>query len=142
MFNHESSLRSNEFVTKKIINVSKKIKKNKKLKLKLGDINVIRDWGWAPEYVEAFWKILQLSKPCDLVLGTGKIYSIKEFVFEVFKLLKINKKHLAYNLKEFHRDLDIKGYRADVRLAKKKINWSPKINFKQIIYKMVNDKLF
>ena len=59
LFNHESSLRSNEFVTKKIINMSKKIKKNKKIKLYLGNINIYRDWGWAPEYVKAFWLMLR-----------------------------------------------------------------------------------
>ena len=142
LFNHESSLRSNEFVTKKIINISRKIKKNKKLKLKMGNINVYRDWGWAPEYVEAFWLMLQRKKFKDLILGTGKIHSIKEFVNEVFKLLKINKNSLKSNVKQFNRKLDIKGYRADIGQTKKEINWRPKINFKQIVYKMVNDELF
>ena len=142
LFNHESSLRSNEFVTKKIINISRKMKINNKLKLRLGNINVYRDWGWAPEYVEAFWLMLQQKKSNDLILGTGKIHSLKEFVTEVFKLLKINKKNLEHNVKKFKRKLDIRGYKADISKTKKIINWKPKINFKKIIYKMVYDELF
>jgi len=142
LFNHESSLRSDEFVTKKIINISKKIKKNNRLKLKLGNINIYRDWGWAPEYVEGFWLMLQQKSPSDLILGTGKVHSVKEFVNEVFKLLNINKKHLNTNVKKFKRKLDIRGYKADISETKKKIKWQPKTNFKKIIYKMVNDELF
>ncbi len=142
LFNHESSLRSNEFVTKKIIDISKKIKKNKKLKLELGNINVYRDWGWAPEYVVAFWLMLQKKSPSDLILGTGKTHSIKEFVDEVFKLLMINKKNLKTNISKFRRKLDIRGYKADIAETKKIINWSPKVTFKKIVKKMVNDELF
>ena len=142
LFNHESSLRSDEFVTKKIVNVSKKIKNNQNLKLKLGNINIYRDWGWAPEYVVAFWLMLQQKIPSDLILGTGKTYSIKEFVDEVFKLLNISKKNLRANIKKFKRKLDIRGYRADIIETKKKINWEPKTSFKDIVYKMVNNELF
>lgn len=142
LFNHESCLRSEEFVTKKIINISKKIKNNKKIKLRLGNINIYRDWGWAPEYVEAFWLMLQQKKTQDLILGTGKIHSLKEFVYEVFRLLKIDKKNLKHNIKKFNRKLDIRGYRADINQAKNKINWKAKTNFKKIIFKMVNDELF
>ena len=142
LFNHESCLRSDEFVTKKIINISKKIRNNKKIILRLGDINIYRDWGWAPEYVEAFWLMLQQKKSQDLILGTGKIHSLKEFVYEVFRLNKINKKNLKHNIKKFNRKLDIRGYRADINQAKKIINWKAKINFKKIIFKMVNDELF
>jgi GDPmannose 4,6-dehydratase len=142
LFNHESCLRSDEFVTKKIINISKKIKNNKKIKLRLGNINIYRDWGWAPEYVEAFWLMLQQKKTQDLILGTGKIHSLKEFVYEVFRLLKIDKKNLKHNIKKFNRKLDIRGYRADINQAKNKINWKAKTNFKKIIFKMVNDELF
>ena len=78
LFNHESSLRSKEFVTKKIIDVSKRILKNKNIKLELGNVNIYRDWGWAPEYVEAIWLMLQLKKPCDLIIGSGKIFSLKD----------------------------------------------------------------
>ncbi len=142
LFNHESSLRSDEFVTKKIINEARKIKKKKKKILELGDINIYRDWGWAPEYVEAFWLMLRLKKPIDLVIGTGKIHSLKDFVKEVFKLEKLSQKKIRTNVRKFKRKLDIKGYKADISLTKKIIKWYPKTSFKQIVYKMVNNELF
>ena len=142
LFNHESVLRSKEFVTKKIIDTAKKIKKNKNIKLKLGNINIYRDWGWAPEYVEAFWLMLQKQKAEDLIIGSGTVHSLKEFVEEVFKLQKINKNNLVSNVKQFKRKLDIRGYKADISLTKKKLNWKPKTSFKKIIYKMVNDELY
>jgi len=142
LFNHESPLRSKDFVTKKIIDTSKKIKKNDKLNLYLGNIDIYRDWGWAPEYVKVMWLMLQQKKPMDLVIGTGKKHSIREFVNEVFKLLKIKKNKLKSNTIKFKRKTDISSYKADISLIKKKLKWKPKIGFKQIVFKMVNDQLF
>ena len=142
LFNHESPLRSNEFVTKKIINTSIKMKKNKKLNLYLGNIDIYRDWGWAPEYVKAMWLMLQQKKPIDLIIGSGKKNSIREFVNEVFRLLKIKKIRLKANTKKFQRKIDIDSYKADINQIKKKLKWKPKVNFKQIVFKMVNDILF
>ena len=142
LFNHESPLRSKEFVTKKIIDISKKIKKENKINLNLGNIDIYRDWGWAPEYVEAMWLMLQQKKPVDLVLGTGKKYSIRDFVNEVFKLKKISLKRLKANQNNLKRKNDIKAYRADIKLAKKNINWQPKVSFKKIVKKMINNELF
>ena len=116
--------------------------KNKKLKLELGNINIYRDWGWAPEYVEAIWLMLQQKKPRDLIIGSGKIFSLKDFVNEVFNLLNINKKNLKANVKKFKRKLDIRGYKADIKLTKKVLKWQPKIKFKKIVYKMVKNELF
>jgi len=142
LFNHESPLRSNEFVTKKIINTSIKMKKNKKLNLYLGNIDIYRDWGWAPEYVKAMWLMLQQKKPIDLIIGSGKKNSIREFVNEVFRLLKIKKTRLKANTKKFQKKIDIDSYKADINQIKKKLKWKPKVNFKQIVFKMVNDILF
>jgi GDPmannose 4,6-dehydratase len=142
LFNHESCLRSEKFVTKKIIDVSKKIVKNRKIKLKLGNVNIFRDWGWAPEYMEAVWLMLQNKKPKDLIIGSGKIFSIKDFVNEVFKILKISKKNLKLNVVKFRRKLDIHSYKADIRNTKKILKWEPKTKFKMIVYKMVNNELF
>ena len=142
LFNHESPLRSGEFVTKKIIDVSKTINKNNKINLKLGSIDIFRDWGWAPEYVEAMWLMLQQKKPIDLVLGTGKQYSIRDFVNEVFKLKDISTKRLKANQNNLKRKTDIKAYRANITLAKKTINWTAKVNFNQIVKKMLNNELF
>lgn len=142
LFNHESPLRSNEFVTKKIILESKKILKNKNHKLFLGNINIYRDWGWTPDFVEAYWLMLQKDSPIDLVIGTGKIYSLRDFLNEVFKLQKINFKNVKINVKKLKRKLDIKGYRANISKTNKILKWRPKLNFKQIVYKMVNEELF
>ena len=86
--------------------------------------------------------MLQKNSPVDLVIGTGKIYSLKEFLNEVFKLRKLNFNNVKVNVKKFKRRLDIKGYRANISETKKILKWKPKINFKQIVYKMVNDDLF
>ena len=142
LFNHESPLRANEFVTKKIINNCKLIKKGKLKYLYMGDINIYRDWGWAPEYVEAMYLMLKQKNPKDLVIGSGKRHSLKNFIYEVFRLLKIPRKHLKSNIKKFMRKNDIQSYRADPRLAKKILNWKAKTTFKKIIYKMVMKQLY
>ena len=141
LFNHESPLRSDEFVTKKIINVSKQIKKNSKVKLRMGNIDVYRDWGWAPEYVKAMWVMRQQKQPIDLIIGSGKKYSIRDFVNEVFKKMKINKKNLITGTSKLIRKIDIQSYRANTALCKKTIKWETKITFKKIIHKMINGEL-
>ena len=141
LFNHESPLRSDEFVTKKIINVSKQIKKNNKVKLRMGNIDVYRDWGWAPEYVKAMWLMLQQKQPIDLIIGSGKKYSIRDFVNEVFKKMKIDKKNLITGTSKLIRKIDIQSYRANTALCKKTIKWETKITFKKIIHKMINNEL-
>jgi len=142
LFNHESPLRSNEFVTKKIINHCKLIKKGKLKYLCLGDINIYRDWGWAPEYVNAMYLMLRQKNPRDLVIGSGKRHSLRSFVYEVFSLLKIPRRLLKINTKGLMRKQDIRSYKADPRLAKKILNWKAKTTFKQIIYKMVKGQLY
>jgi len=86
--------------------------------------------------------MLQKQRVEDLIIGSGTVHSLKEFVVEVFKLQKINKNNLVSNVKQFKRKLDIRGYKADISLTKKKLNWKPKTSFKKIIYKMVNDELY
>jgi len=142
LFNHESPLRSNEFVTKKIINHCNLIKRGKLKYLYLGDIDIYRDWGWAPEYVNAMYLMLRQKNPKDLVIGSGKRYSLRSFVYEVFRLLKIPRKHLKLNTKKLMRKKDIRSYQADPRLAKKILNWKAKTTFKQIIYKMIKGQLY
>jgi GDPmannose 4,6-dehydratase len=142
LFNHESPLRSDAFVTKKIINHCHLIKKRKIKYLYMGDINISRDWGWAPEYVEAMYLMLRQKDLKDLVIGSGKRYSLRSFIFEAFRLLKIPRNRLKANTKKLMRKRDIKAYKADPRLAKKILKWKAKTSFKQIIYKMVNGQLY
>ena len=142
LFNHESPLRSDEFVTKKIINCSKLIKKGKLKHLYLGNINIYRDWGWAPEYVEAMYLMLRQKDPKDLLIGSGKRHSLKSFIYEAFRLLRIPRNHLKVNTKKLMRKKDIKSYRANPKLIKKILKWEAKTTFKKIVYKIVNNQLY
>ena len=142
LFNHESPLRSKEFVTKKIVDTALRIKKDKKTKLNLGNINIFRDWGWAPEYVKAIWLMMQRDNPRDFIIGSGQTHSLKEFVDEVFNYLKISKKNLNVNVKKYKRKIDLRGYRANIKETKKILKWKPNLKFKNIIHKMIKNELF
>ena len=142
LFNHESPLRSKEFVTKKIVDTALKMKKKKSLKLELGNVDIYRDWGWAPDYVEAIWLMMQRNKPRDFIIGSGKTYSLKEFVNEVFRYLKLDKKNLKTNVSKYKRKIDLRGYKANITDTQKKLKWKPKLKFKTIIHKMINNELF
>ncbi len=142
LFNHESPLRSKEFVTKKIVDTALKIKKNRSLKLELGNIGIFRDWGWAPDYVNAIWLMMQRTKPRDFIIGSGKTNSLKEFVNEVFKYLNISKKNLRTNVSRYKRKIDLRGYKANISDTQKILKWKPTIKFKTIIHKMINNELF
>ncbi len=142
LFNHESPLRSEEFVTKKIVDTALRIKKHKKAKLNLGNVNIFRDWGWAPEYVKAIWLMMQRDNPRDFIIGSGQTHSLKEFVDEVFDYLKISKKNLNTNVKKYQRKIDLRGYKANIKETKKILKWKPNIKFKSIIHKMIKNELF
>ncbi len=141
LFNHESPLRSNKFVFKKIIQESKKIKK-KGGNIYLGNLSVERDIGWAPDYVKAFWKMLQLNKASDFVIGSGNIYSIKNFLNLTFDKLKLDKKKIKANKKNFIRLNEINSYKSDPSLAQKKIKLKNTLKLSEIVNKMLNDELY
>jgi GDPmannose 4,6-dehydratase len=141
-FNHESLLRTENFIFIKIINAAKKIANNQKQRLRLGDINISRDWGWAPEFVEIFWKILQLKKPDDFIIGTGEKKKIKDIISYVFSSYNLNyKKYLIFE-KKFLRKNDIKKNCANnYKLLKTlKLKEFKKYNF--VIDKILQNKLF
>ncbi len=142
LFNHESPLRSKEFVTKKIVDTALKIKRKKGKILRLGNVEIVRDWGWAPDYVKAIWLMMQRNKPRDFIIGSGKTYSLKDFVNEVFKYLDISKKNLKINVSKYKRKIDLRGYKANISDTQKILKWKPKLKFKTIIHKMINDELF
>ena len=142
LFNHESPLRSKEFVTKKIVDTALKIKKKDNIKLRLGNVDIYRDWGWAPDYVKAMWLMLQRNKAQDFIIGSGKTHSLKEFVSEVFKYLNLSKKNLKTNVSKFKRKIDLRGYKANIKYTKKILKWQPNLKFKTIIHKMIKDELF
>jgi len=138
LYNHESPLRNENFVSKKITMAIARIISKKQKKLTLGNINSKRDWGYAGDYVEAMWKMLQQKKPQDFVIGTGKMHSVKDFLNIAFKYVGLDyKKYIKFD-KKFMRPKDKAVLQADFSKAKKKLNWQPKTNFKQLVHKMVD----
>ena len=157
MFNHESPRRGINFVTKKIVRGLCEIKKNKKRILYLGNLEAKRDWGYAKEYCEVMWKILQLKKPDDFVVATGSNYSVREFVEKVGKELKfdiiwkgkkykevgIDKKTNKILIKvdpDFYRPSDI-NLLGDSSKAKKILKWKPKTSIEKLIKVMIKKEL-
>ena len=144
LFNHESPRRGFEFVTRKITSTVAKIKSGKEKFLELGNIKSKRDWGHAKDYVEAMWKMLQLKKPEDFVIGTGETHSVEEFVRLAFNFADLDyKKYLKIN-KKFFRPSEVDLLISDYSKAKKKLKWKPKTKFKDLVYEMVEEdiKLF
>lgn len=141
LFNHESPLRPSRFVTKKIVSTAARIKKGSGEKLELGRIDIKRDWGWAPEYVEAMWLMLQQNVPDDYVIATGVCTSLQDYVSKVFECLGLNWRDyvtLSPGLKR-PSDIDISFGRA--AKAEKILGWKPKVQLPEIISRMVEEEL-
>ena len=137
LFNHESEKRGFEFVTRKISMAVASIKLKKQKYLELGNIQAKRDWGYAPEYVQAMWLMLQQPKPDDYVVGTGETYSIKYFVENAFDVLGLNfQKYLKIN-KKFFRPSEVDLLVADSSKIKKILGWKAKTKINKLIEKMV-----
>jgi GDPmannose 4,6-dehydratase len=158
LFNHESPVRGETFVTKKIITAAVKILIKKQKKLFLGNLDAIRDWGHAEDYVRGMWLILQHNKPDDFVLATGKSYSIRRFVEIVFSKLGIkiiwsgrgvnekgiNKKtgeKIILIDKKYFRPNEVNNLRGDYSKARKILNWKPKISLSQLIDHMIKEEI-
>tara|TARA_B100000795_G_scaffold225683_1_gene181476 strand:- start:192 stop:1139 length:948 start_codon:yes stop_codon:yes gene_type:complete len=138
LYNHESPLRNENFVSKKITMAIARIISKKQKKLILGSINSKRDWGYAEDYVEAMWKMLQQKKPQDFVIGTGKMHSVKDFLNIAFKYVGLDyKKYIKFD-KKFLRPKDTTVLQADFKKAQKILKWRPKTNFKELVHKMVD----
>ena len=137
LFNHESPLRGLEFVTRKITNSVARIKLGLQKDLKLGNLNASRDWGYAPEYVEGMWKMLQLKKPNDYVLATNETHTVGEFAQEAFSFLDLDWKKYVKNDKKFSRILEVESLKGNSSKAKKDFGWNPKIKFKKLVQLMV-----
>ena len=158
LFNHESPLRGEEFITRKITIGLAKIILGKQNKIKLGNIYAKRDWGFAGDYVEAMWKMLQTKKPKDYVIATGQNHSVKEFINEATKILKLktiwvgkglneklintdNKKIIIEIDKKYFRPTEVDSLKGDYSKAKKELNWKPKTKFKNLVRMMVEADL-
>ncbi len=141
LFNHESPRRSSEFVTRKITSAVAKIKYKKQKELELGNLDSKRDWGYAKEYVEVMWKLLQLPEPTDLVIGTEENYSVREFVDLAFKYVGLNYKDYVKINKDLFRPSEVNSLLADCTKAKKILNWKPSIKFKELVSLMMESDL-
>jgi GDPmannose 4,6-dehydratase len=138
LFNHESPRRGETFVTRKITRAIANIIIGKQKELYLGNLEARRDWGYAPEYVEAMWMILQQDKPADFVLGTGESHSVREFVEEAFSYVSLNWKRYVKIDQRYFRPTEVEKLVADITKAKKILNWEPKISFRDLVKIMID----
>lgn len=141
LFNHESPLRPERFVTQKIVSTAVRIYRGSDEKLTLGNIEVIRDWGWAPEFVEAIFLMMQFDKPEDFLIATGESYSLKEFVNETFEQLGLDPQKYYQIDKNLIRPTDLAISKADPTKAKKLLNWFASIKMKDVITLMLQNKI-
>lgn len=150
LFNHESPRRGETFVTRKITRAAARIKEGVQEKVLLGNLNAKRDWGYAPDYVEGMWRMLQQDSPEDFVLATGEQHSVREFAELAFKELEISIKWKGENENEvgvdtktgktlieidpqYYRLTEVETLLGDATKAKEKLGWSPKISFKELV---------
>ncbi len=142
LFNHESPRRGETFVTRKITRAIAKIVLGQQDKIYLGNLDARRDWGYAKEYMEAAWLMLQQPKPDDFVIGTGESHSIREFLDEAFDYVGIGnwKKRVGIDPRYF-RPTEVENLRADASKARKKLGWKPKVKFKELVNIMMEADL-
>ncbi len=142
LFNHESPRRGENFVTKKIVQGVARIKAGLQDKLYLGNLNSKRDWGYAPEYVEAMWLMLQQEKPDDFVVATGETHTIKEFVEAAFKRAGIKNWQKYIDIDErYYRPNEVNLLQGDAGKAKKILGWRPKTKFTALVNLMMDYEL-
>jgi GDPmannose 4,6-dehydratase len=137
LFNHESPLRPARFVTKKIISEANKIAKGQGNKLQLGRLDIVRDWGWAPEYVNAMWLMLQQPKADDFVIATGKANSLETFVKLTFDLLNLDWKKYVLADPSLFRPSDLFWSQGDPQKANNLLGWRSQLGIKDIISNMI-----
>jgi GDPmannose 4,6-dehydratase len=141
LFNHESPLRPSRFVTRKIAAGAAKIYKDGGGILELGDLSVMRDWGWAPEYVEAMWAMLQLDVPEDFVIATGKASRLQDFVAQVFGELGMDwRNHVRVN-EQFLRPSEIRCGFGDASKALRVLDWSAKVEMSEVALRLVRAEI-
>jgi len=141
LFNHESPRRGESFVTRKITLTLAHILAGDTNKLILGNLDAQRDWGFAPEYIEGIWSILQLKKSDDFVVGTGETHHVHEFMFEAFDYADLDALDYACYNETNIRTTEVDKLQADISKAKKIFNWSPKIKFKELVKIMVDSDM-
>ena len=141
LFNHESPLRGLEFVTRKISNAVAKIALGLEKELKLGNLKAKRDWGYAPEYVQSMWLMLQQDEPDDYVIATNEAHSVEEFLEKAFAIVNLDWKKYVKVDERFLRPLDVNFLQGDYSKARQKLGWEPRIKFDQLVEVMVKEDL-
>ncbi|MGZ3707855.1 MAG: GDP-mannose 4,6-dehydratase, partial [Bdellovibrionota bacterium] len=141
LYNHESPRRGFEFVTRKITSTVAKIKLGTEKKLVLGNLDPLRDWGYAPEYVNAMWLMLQQDTPDDYVIATGVTHSVRQFVQLAFEHVGLDyQEYVAFD-QRFFRPAEKVPLVGDATKARTKLGWTPKRDFKSIVTEMVDKDL-
>jgi GDPmannose 4,6-dehydratase len=139
LFNHESERRGIEFVTQKVAKAAARIHKGSEEKIKLGNIDAKRDWGYAPDYVSAMYDVLQYKEPTDFVIATGKQHSVRDFIKEAFSNIGIDnfEEHIEID-KRLYRPADVNNLVGDYTKAKELLGWYPKTSFSKLVKRMVS----
>ena len=138
LFNHESPRRGETFVTRKITKAVARIHAGRQQKLFLGNLDARRDWGYAGDYVEAMWLMMQQDKPDDYVIATGETHSVREFLDEAFGRLNMDWKKYVEIDPRYYRPAEVDLLLGDASKAREKLNWKPKVHFKELVHMMVD----
>ena len=141
LFNHESPRRGLEFVTRKISDAVARIKLGKANELRLGNLDSARDWGFAGDYVEAMWRMMQQSKPDDYVVGTGQKHSVRDFCAAAFSHVGLDWKKYVKIDPRFVRPAEVDVLLADASRARQELGWTPSVRFEQLVHMMVDADL-
>jgi GDPmannose 4,6-dehydratase len=141
LFNHESPRRGETFVTRKITRAATRIKLGLQNKLILGNLDSKRDWGYAKEYVEAMWLMLQQDKPDDYVIATNETHTVREFLEETFACLDLDWNEYVGFDKKYERPAEVDLLIGNPQKAKKQLGWEPKTTFKGLVSLMVEEDM-
>src|SRR5437660_3620446 len=141
LFNHESPRRGETFVTRKITKAAARIKLGKQEKLYLGNLDAKRDWGYAPDYVEAMWLMLQQDQPDDYVIATGETHSVRELLDDTFGYLDIDWNDCVLIDPRYYRPTEVDILQGDATKAREKLGWTPEVKFKRLVRLMVDADL-
>ena len=138
LFNHESPRRGETFVTRKVCRAAAHVKFGLQEKLYMGNLEARRDWGYAPEYVEAMWRMMQAEQAADYVIGTGEMHSVGELVETAFARVGLDwRDHVAHDAR-YERPAEVDALRADAGRARKELGWEAKTGFKELVELMVD----
>jgi GDPmannose 4,6-dehydratase len=138
MFNHESPRRGETFVTRKITRAVARIKLGLQKKLYLGNLEARRDWGYAPDFVEAMWRMLQQEAPEDLVIATGEAHSVREFLEEAFAYVDLDWREYVEIDPRYFRPTEVDFLLGDASKARQQLGWQPRVTFRELVRLMVD----